>query len=373
MKKPGPLCSYRNIAENRRILEKYSEMLFHYNEKNLDQPTLIQLNNISDDHICFKFCLQYQAITHFIRRTYKIIQNCNSLSAKTRESKIKAFLYSCDFEFLAGALWPFDNESIIVEPLIKHLHVFDSANYPFKLTFKTENENLSLIYKYGDDLTKDLFILKMIEFLSVILKIEPIKYKVIPFSRVDGIIEYVDNLKKMYKNRKLRSCIHCSSRNEYNFVNTYSFFLTISYIFGVGDRNFDNIIFTKDGSVFFIDYSYILGNDPKCYFEFFIPKEIDNVIDDEIYESILKNIQSNIKIIRNNYDMFSEKISSLIDTKLYTIDKCEILEYTSKKLFLNLDDKKTSYMIENIFLSNIKNFKVTVVSIMNKIGKLLRK
>ena len=131
-----------------------------------------------------------------------------------------------------------------------------------------------------EDLTKDQIIMNIITLMDIFLKRDEnidfniTKYKILPTSKDAGIIEIVPNSETFYNiKEKLNYTIQnfmiennkSSTTQELRrrFATSTAAYCVITYLLGIGDRHLDNIMISDNGSMFHIDYSFILGSDPK--------------------------------------------------------------------------------------------------------------
>ncbi|KAG1697100.1 hypothetical protein DVH05_017486 [Phytophthora capsici] len=135
-----------------------------------------------------------------------------------------------------------------------------------------------LMYK-RDDLRKDSIVQNIINVMYLILKQETkldiplVTYRVLPTSSFDGLIEIVENAHTLYSiirdHEKIMNFLHHHNGHRTlldissSFRESLAAYTVITFLLGVGDRHADNVMLTKDGILFHIDYGFILGKDPK--------------------------------------------------------------------------------------------------------------
>lgn len=158
-------------------------------------------------------------------------------------------------------------------------HIFKSAKAPLGLKFKTVNgPDYGVIFKSGDDLRQDQLIVQIIYLMDRLLKKENMDlkltpYKVLATAEEDGMVEQISSealatvIKQFdgYIQRFLRHHNTDETMEEAldNFVKSCAGYCVITYILGIGDRHLDNLLLTKKGHLFHIDFGFILGADPK--------------------------------------------------------------------------------------------------------------
>uniref|UniRef100_A0A2K5WF00 Phosphatidylinositol 3-kinase catalytic subunit type 3 n=1 Tax=Macaca fascicularis TaxID=9541 RepID=A0A2K5WF00_MACFA len=161
--------------------------------------------------------------------------------------------------------------------------LFKSALMPAQLFFKTEDGGkYPVIFKHGDDLRQDQLILQIISLMDKLLRKENLDlkltpYKVLATSTKHGFMQFIQSVpvaEVLDTEGSIQNFFrkYAPSENGPNgisaevmdtYVKSCAGYCVITYILGVGDRHLDNLLLTKTGKLFHIDFGYILGRDPK--------------------------------------------------------------------------------------------------------------
>lgn len=165
-------------------------------------------------------------------------------------------------------------------------YMFKSALCPLLLKFNTTTGGTySIIYKLGDDLRQDQLILQLIMLMDKLLKKENLDLKLTPYqclatSSEIGMLQCVpdcDALASVFKEYgNIRAFLKEKSPDPTqptgiardamdNYIKSCAGYCVITYLLGIGDRHFDNLMITEKGHLFHIDFGFILGRDPKPY------------------------------------------------------------------------------------------------------------
>lgn len=166
--------------------------------------------------------------------------------------------------------------------------LFKSALAPARIVFKTANKKqptYSVILKIGDDLRQDQLVVQMINLMNQTLKQDNLDLNLTPYNVIAlttntggqpaGFIECIPDatgladIFKDYDSSVLKYLTDTKYKNSSDRMDKYikscAGYCIITYLLGIGDRHFDNLMMTKDGKIFHIDFGFILGRDPKPF------------------------------------------------------------------------------------------------------------
>tara|TARA_Y100000389_G_scaffold168329_1_gene173927 strand:+ start:3906 stop:5960 length:2055 start_codon:yes stop_codon:yes gene_type:complete len=146
---------------------------------------------------------------------------------------------------------------------------------PLKVITNYRNVRIKSILVKNEDLRKDkltMYISKWLKYICNDLLVST--YNILPYTEKYGWIEIIEDAITLYdikhkKNTTLQNYImdlnpkRTIEELRNNFINTCVSSCVLCYILGVGDRHTENIIINKYGELVHIDFSYIMGEDPK--------------------------------------------------------------------------------------------------------------
>jgi len=155
--------------------------------------------------------------------------------------------------------------------------VKDSSSMPLVIPCEC-NGHIEYIMWKNDDVRKDAIVMAIINLLKVFgdkenLNITTKCYTIIPLDATCGLITIVPDSETLYmisrkQNMSLQNYIienNPTKTSEYlrnKFIASCAFASVVSLLLGLGDRHLDNIMITREGILFHIDFEYVLGDEP---------------------------------------------------------------------------------------------------------------
>lgn len=286
-----------------------------------------------------------ECFNNTIHKTFKLIHILNNIPNKSINLNIISYLKFMmkNHKMLDenNPLYiPIDCNYEIIDIIYDDVIIKNSATCPIIIPFVCRKYNepklqmYHIIYK-NDDIRIDSIIMNMINMIDRIIKDElnidlHIKtYKILPTKTNGGIIQIVGHSETLYNISQKRKMSILNFIMEHNptstvedirdiFIKSCAAYCVITYLLGIGDRHLDNIMVTEKGEIFHIDYSYILGKEPKILT---VPKiritpEMLDAMGGEnsIGFTYFKQLVSDIyKCLRKHYNVFINMMIILAD------------------------------------------------------------
>ena len=173
---------------------------------------------------------------------------------------------------LGDVVMPYSPDIIIKKVHLDKMKQLNTFTKPYVIPIDTNYGPKRLLIK-KEDLRKDRLVVTIKYILcEIIPNIKLTPYNVFPIHGSYGWIQMLENVETLYdieqrttlQNYILeRNASLSITQIRRNFIQTCGSNALLTYMIGVGDRNLHNILVTTSGDLVNIDFSYLLGDDPK--------------------------------------------------------------------------------------------------------------
>jgi len=267
-----------------------------------------------------------------------------------------------------------------------------SAAVPLWLTFRNEEDNslpMTVIYKVGDDLRKDILVLQTLRLMNhfwveagLHMRISP--YQVVMTGEMSGFVQVVTHsvtcadihkaeagVRGALKKTGLLHYLEEHNRtHEFamaavnNFICSLSGYCVATYILGIGDRHNDNIMVQETGSLFHIDFGFILGDYLKfLFFEretapFVLTPEFVKVMGGENSDGFkrFKEIcRRSYLALRRKSSIFMALFSMMLGSGVPGLSKFEDIYHLRKVFHLDLSENMAAEKFEKLIYKSLRN------------------
>lgn len=277
--------------------------------------------------------------------------------------------------------------------------LFKSALMPAKLFFKTEEGGkYPVIFKHGDDLRQDQLILQIISLMDKLLRKENLDlkltpYKVLATSTKHGFMQFIPSVpvaevlategsiqnffRKYAPSEKGPYGISAEVMDTY--VKSCAGYCVITYILGVGDRHLDNLLLTRTGKLFHIDFGYILGRDPKPLPP---PMKLNKEMvegmggtQSEQYQAFRKQCYTAFLHLRRYSNLILNLFSLMVDANIpdIALEPDKTVKKVQDKFRLDLSDEEAVHYMQSLIDESVNALFAAVVEQIHKFAQYWRR
>ena len=275
------------------------------------------------------------------------------------------------FPLRLPARLPYDPDTMVTAVLDpEQLH---TASKPSIVVFKTNNGLRKILVK-KENLRKDRLVMLFSHFIQEVCSTKVVTYKVFP-TKKGGWIEMLPNANTLYElGWELSSHIHNSFPDSTvrcirkRFIRSSVGACIVSYLLGVGDRHLQNMV-VSNGEIAHIDFTYLLGHDPKLQMDIRITPPMIIMMGGENskdYAFFVKRITDAFHSIRKHTGLWYALFTYLSEEFSLT----EIQDHVKRKLMPCLKDAEATMRIVEIVKNNSNTWRHSVSDITHQIFQM---
>ncbi|XP_032217979.2 phosphatidylinositol 3-kinase catalytic subunit type 3 [Nematostella vectensis] len=345
---------------------------------------------------------QQQFIDHIVRLMKEVSQFSGNRSRKIH--RLRELLDTPELTRFGPLPLPLDPDVRIMEVVVgtqeeKKAWLFKSHLMPAKLTFRDINEQeYVVIFKNGDDLRQDQLILQMIRLMDKLLMKENLDlkltpYKVLATSASHGLVQFIESnavAEVLDKDGSIQNYFrkHAPCETGPNgispevmdtYVKSCAGYCVITYLLGVGDRHLDNLLLTKSGNLFHIDFGYILGRDPKPLPPpMKLSKEMVEGMggaNGECYQAFRKQCYTAFLHLRRHANLILNLFGLMVDASVpdIALEPDKTVKKVQDKFRLDLSDEEAVQYLQSLIDESVSAMFAVVVEQIHKFAQYWRK
>ena len=254
-------------------IEEHLQMYPWWIQNELLWPTLVELSQKSEtlSYLLFfeSFFYPHLHYPHIDEDMKKAKTFTTMLENLKKTIDIKCTLDSF-FDKFSRVKLPWDPNTWVIG--VSSVTNIKSSTNPVCITFNTFNGSTHSIIVKWEDVRPDRTCMTVAYWMNQLTDVDITRYKIFSISSKCGVLELIPNATTLYDVSKSTTLLNYILDNKSNmtieslresFVDSVVGASMFAYTVGVGDRHLQNILITKDAKLVHVDFSFLLGRDPK--------------------------------------------------------------------------------------------------------------